>query len=373
MKRVSRILMVLGLMAMSLPLFLTSASAASVTYTGLGEGLWVTGNDGQGAQAMVQNTTDGKTWCVEYNAWIFPGDVLEKITIPEGVGGALTLENAKTIYRIMINSYPQENPAFELDGTIDEKAASIQSAIWSFSNPGWEPERFPGVNLPVVISNFDKIRGWVDGDPSNGEFPAYEDYQPSITIDPTSKEGSSGDLVGPFTINLHAVSKVKVSATGGTVVDSLGVPIDPNYEYSNHEQFYLTRDEKGTATATVTGTSDAAPGSIYYAEGKQRLIAINDPAVVLSENVEAIFDPGEETTTTTSTSSPVEVEGTSVTSGETNTGVQVKGDSVTSASGTLATTGLNGISLTTFAMGFAMLLMGIALQSFKKLSEIHAQ
>lgn len=359
-----------GLLTMTLPMFTSSASAVQATYLGLGEGLWVTGNDGVRSQAMVQNTTVGPTWCVDYYVAVFPGDVLDEVPLTEGVGGELTIENLRTIYRIVLNSYPNENPAFPLEGNNDQKAAAIQSAIWSFSNPGWELDRVDVRNPQVLLDNYDKIRGWVDGDAANGEYPTYpSDPQASLSVDPENATGEVGTVVGPYTVNLVGGS-VNVTVTGGTLVDSSGNALDPATDFSDGDQFYITSDSEGTVTATVAGEVVAPPGSVYFAPLKQRLVGISEGEGETEVQVSAQFTPT--TTTTSTTVEPVPtVQGTSVTRvpAVSDPGVKVAGTSV-SATGALPTTGADR---NIFYLGFTLMILGGTLLSLKKLSTVYAR
>jgi len=378
-KRVSRFLIAFGLMAMAIPLFIAPASAVSTTYTGLGEGLVVFGTTGPYQQAMVQNTTAGPTYCITINTPIYPGDILNESSYAQGVaaapGGELTLEALATVNRIVRNTYPNNNASFPLAGDNNQKAASVQSAIWSFTN-NWVLDPSNPQNDATVIANYNLIRGWVDGDASNGEFDTYSPSEPaaSLSIDPNAASANTGEKAGPFTVKVSdGVSKVKVTVTNGVAVDSNDNPIDPNYEYSNNEGFYVTSDTAGVATASIVGQVSSDLGTVYIPEieGHQLLMAAGNFAGESEASAQATFvDVEEETTTTTEP----EVEGTIVTRppATDDTGVSVRGTSVTSASGTLADTGVNGVSYALLAMGFSMIALGLTLTAVRKLGEIHA-
>lgn len=352
---------------------MSSASAVSTTYTGLGEGQIVYGTDGLYEQAMVQNTTGGPTFCISINTPIYPGDLLNETTYSDAVanspGGELTLDALHNIYRIVVNTYPNDNPSYPLAGDNDQKAASVQSAIWSYSND-WDLDPSEPRNDATVVANYNLIHQWLDGDASNGELPAFgSEPVASLSVDPASASGATGDDLGPFTVHINgAGSKVKVVVTDGVAVDSTGTAIDPNFEYSDLEQFYITRDSAGVATATVAGSVVAPPGIVFrpLTAEKQLLIGLMDIQGESEAQVEATFeDPGTIPTTTP------EVLGTSV-SQNTASGVSVQGESVSrAAAGTLANTGLNGMSIAAFAMAIAMLVMGLTLSALAKLREIH--
>lgn len=353
-----------------MPLFMSSASAVSTTYQGLGEGLVVFGTTGPYEQAMVQNTTAGPTFCIAIDTEIYPGEVLEEASFAEAVAaaprGELTIAGLEKITRIVQNLYPNENPAYPLAGNIDQKAASVQSAIWSYSN-NWELDPSNPQNDATVIANYALIHQWLDGDAANGELPDFAgEPSASLVVDPANASADISGKAGPFTVKIQdGTSKVKVTVTDGTAVDSAGNALDPNYEFSNNEQFYITRTTAGDATAEIVGNVTSAPGRpfVNLIEGHQLLVGLKPFEGESVANVKATFtDPGVKPT------DPI-VEGTSVTNNGNNAGIQVKG---TSATGTLANTGINGMSLAALALGVAMLALGLSLTSFRKLGEIHS-
>jgi len=362
-KRVSRFLIAFGLMAMALPLFISPAGAVSTTYTGLGEGLVVFGTTGPYEQAMVQNTTAGPTYCISIDTPIYPGDILNEASYAQGVAaaprGELTLEGLATINRIVRNAYPNNNASFPLAGDNNQKAASVQSAIWSFSN-NWVLDSANPQNDATVISNYNLIRGWVDGDSSNGEFDTYNPSEPSasLSVDPNSASANTGEKAGPFTVKVSdGTSKVKVTVTNGVAIDSNDNALDPNYEYSNNEQFYITSDTAGTATASIAGRVSSEVGTVYIPEieGHQLLMAAGNFAGDSEAIAQATF-----------------VDGPGGTGTPANPDVSVLGTSVTSASGKLADTGVNGVSYALLSLGFAMVALGLTLTAVKRLGEIHA-
>jgi hypothetical protein len=298
--------------------------------------------------------------------------------LQEAAFGQLTVDALRTIYRIAANTYPNENPSFPLSGDNNQKAASVQSAVWYHSDPGWILDPAEPRNDATVLANYNQILQWVDGNDANGEFPVYpNDPIASLDVDPENATGEVGDLVGPFTIKISdAASRVKVTVTNGVAVDSAGNAIDPNYEYSNNEGFYIVSDAPGTATAEITGDVVAPPGRVFLAPERQRLFGLKDFAgettVVATATILA------STTTTTTT---VDVEGTSVTTGPATTAapvdvdnndVQVGGESVTAAAGALPATGFNGMSAASLALGVALLALGITLNALSKMRSLHS-
>lgn len=374
MKRISRLLIALGLVAISMPLFMSSASAVSTTYNGLGEGLVVYGTTGPYEQAFVRETSAGPTFCIAIDTDIYPGEILNEASFAEAVAaaprGELTLANLEKIVRIVQNLYPNENASYPLAGDINQKAASVQSAIWSYSNI-WELDPANAANDATVIANYNLIHQWLDGDASNGELPDYAgEPAASLSVDPTNATADAGSKAGPFTVKIQdGTSKVKVTVTDGIAVDSAGNALDPNYEYSNNEQFYILRDAVGTATAEIAGNVTAPPGKPYIPviEDHQLLIGLKPFAGESVVSAQASFTEVEGTQVTDPEDPTVIVEGTQVTR---DTGVQVKGTSV--SAGTLANTGINGMSLASLAFGVAMIALGLLLGSFKKLGEIRS-
>ncbi len=349
---------------------MSAANAVTTTYQGLGEGQVVFGITGPYEQAFVQQTSAGSTYCISIDTEIYPGELLNEGTFADGVaaapGGHLTIGALQTIYRIVNNAYPNDNPSFPIAGDINQKAASVQSAIWSFSND-WDLDPANPENDPVVIANYNLLRGWVDGDEANGEFPAFvEEPAASLSVDPTSTTAEINEKAGPFTIRIQdGESKVKVVVTDGTAVDSNGNELDPNYEYGDGEGFYITRSTTGTATAQISGEVTTAPGTVYIPVivGHQLLLGAEDFRGTSTVNVEATFQDS-----TVAPSEP-DVGGITVERPAAGSGVTVAG---TTVSGTLAETGLNGMSLAAVCLGMAMLVLGMTLNAMKKLSEIHA-
>jgi hypothetical protein len=363
---------------------MSSANAVTTTYTGLGEGQIVYGTDGLYEQAMIQNTTAGPTYCIAINTPIYAGDVLNETDFAGALNPApdeLTVQALQTINRIILHTYPNDDPQYPLDGDNNQKAASVQSAIWSISN-NWTLDPNEPRNDAVVLANYNKIHDWVDGDLANGELPAFAgEPQASLSVDPTTANGHKNEKAGPFTVHVaDGTSKVKVTVTNGTAVDQNGDAIDPNYEYGDGEAFYLTRSSAGTASAEIAGTVAAPPGLVFKIPvdqdprdpKTQRLVSLTEFAGESIARVTAVFDDP------TTTSTP-DVEGTSVTqtSGVGGSGVQVKGEQLvrpaaTGAAGTLATTGINGTSMAALSMGLALVALGLTLSGLTKLRTIHA-
>ncbi|MCU1459285.1 MAG: hypothetical protein JWL73_3377 [Actinomycetia bacterium] len=366
MRRFSVMLAVVALAAFALGAAPASAApAASITVSGGGPGLNVkgTGTSYSGIANVVQ-TTGGDAYCADLFTHIGIGDTVDLVS---WTSTTVPAANLPALAGIINNEFP-ETTGFALVGTNDEKAASVQTALWHYSS-NYDLDTTPGANPPNVVANYQTILGRVAAS-------AYPQMQTqSLTITPSSTAGAINANVGPYTVH-STVPTVTLSVTGADLVDGSGAPI-PN-TIGDGGQFWLRSSNVGSATVTATANAPAGTGLFYVRTGLQRLIAPSQDPLVLTASASASFaatpppptttpppttSPSPPTTTTAVQVSPITVSAPATTAapGTSGAGVTVGAAQVGDVNGTLPRTGSNDTSLA--LTGYRILLLGIALLS----------
>jgi TQXA domain-containing protein len=269
-----------------LALTATGAQAASVlTFSGLGEFATVNGTylDKQGVAHEVSvsagemlATVDGVPtmgYCIDFANGIGAGDQLPEADwqdMPVAPG------RINSIAWILNHYYPKDDPAFPLQGTTAQKAASVQAAIWHYSD-GFD---LGGGNDPVIAANYAAI---LDAVPLN---PALGQPITALALQTPDEDRIVGDIV-PVTVRTTAVGPiVNVVVTGGERVDAGGAPASG--PVSDGDVIYVRRNETGRVQVAVDARAQVQTGRIFMApaaEEKQaqilaRTVTVNATAAI---------------------------------------------------------------------------------------------
>ncbi|MFJ9539750.1 Cys-Gln thioester bond-forming surface protein [Streptomyces sp. NPDC101225] len=196
---------------------------------------------------------------------------------------------------ILQHAYPVVQPA-ELASKAgvkrldeDTAAAATQAAIWHFSD---------GVNAHPKNGAADKVTKWLEGQAE--QQGSAEEPLPSLQLTPNSVSGTSGDKVGPVTVNTSA-DKVSIGlddkskADGVTVVDGDG---NPATTASNGDKlFFKVPDDaaKGEGTLNASTTTRIEVGRVFSPVDKksQTLILAGSTDVPVSATATGAWAPKE--------------------------------------------------------------------------------
>lgn len=247
------------------------AQASSVmTFTGLGQHSTVRGTytDASGTAHPVTvsagemlATVDGvptQGYCIDFTHGISGG-----ATLPEADWAQMPVPAGRidSIAWVLNHYYPQDDPAFPLQGNAAQKAASVQAAIWHFSD-GFELGT--SGNDPVIAANYRSILDAVPLKPDLGE-PIT-----SLKLQTPDATHLAGDLV-PVTVRTTGVGKiVNVVVTDGERVDDKGAPASG--PVGDGDTFFVRRTQGGTASVAVDARAAVQKGRIFRVPGTQAQI-----------------------------------------------------------------------------------------------------
>lgn len=247
------------------------AQASSVmTFTGLGQHSTVRGtytDTGGTAHPVTVSagemlaTVDGvptQGYCIDFTHGISGG-----ATLPEADWAQMPVPEGRidSIAWVLNHYYPANDPAFPIQGTNAQKAASVQAAIWHFSD-GFDLAT--SNNDPVILANYKAILDAVPLTPELGE-PIT-----SLKLQTPDASHLAGDIV-PVTVRTTGVGKiVNVVVTDGERVDGQGAPAQG--PVGDGDTFYVRRAEGGTATVAVDARAAVQKGRIFRVPGTQAQI-----------------------------------------------------------------------------------------------------
>lgn len=158
------------------------------------------------------------------STWTAPRSTRSRTGSRASLGGKNKVEAASKIRWILENSYPQVKDLTALGKTVgvdgltaEDAAAGTQAAIWKFSD---------NKNATPRNAKAKKLRDYLLGDANKG---IAAEPNPSLTLNPDSVSGKSGNKLGPFTLKSSA-AEVKLTVTGDAadkvkVVDKDGKPV----------------------------------------------------------------------------------------------------------------------------------------------------
>ena len=266
------------------------AQASSVlTFTGLGQHSTVRGTytDTAGtahpvtvAAGEMLATIDGvpsQGYCIDFTHGISAGASLpeadwEQMPVPPG--------RIDSLAWILNHYYPQNDPQFPLQGTNAQKAASVQAAIWHFSD-GFELNARD--NDPVIAGNYRAIIDAVPLTPELGE-PIT-----SLKLQAPDAEHLAGEIV-PVTVRTTGVGKiVNVVVTDGVRVDQDGAPAEG--PVGDGDVVFVRRDETGTATVAVDARAEVQKGRIFRVPGTQAQILARSVTVDAKASLSLDYKP----------------------------------------------------------------------------------
>jgi TQXA domain-containing protein/LPXTG-motif cell wall-anchored protein len=284
-------------------------------------GLNVEGKDGKNAQA--------KTYCVELPQPVAGGARMVEVPWdkhPRTDSGFR--ENHEKVAWILSHSYPTVD-ADELDAGLrpEEAIAATQAAIWHFSdkadlNKDDALEGDDKKSEERVVKLYDHLVAEAD------KVTGVEQPKPTLTVDPASKAGKSGDLVGPFTITTTAdkIGLVGKLPKGVQLTDKTGVALKTDGQDSYSVEGAATKTtevfvkvpegaEAGEAKFAVHAEATVQTGRLFIRSDEnhktQSLIVASPASISLDAQAvakwtapEAQTPPAGTTTETTSETAP---------------------------------------------------------------------
>lgn len=223
--------------------------------------------------------------------------------------------NAGKVLWILQNSYPgkkmpEVKKAFGDEFDKEETIAATQAAIWHFSDGA---ALDPGKNHADVIKLYERLIK----DAAANEIK--EQPKPTLEIDPASKEGKTGEKIGPFKVTTTA-SEVKLTANlpeGVTVTDAQGNPlavqkkgdeISVKGTGEKVSEFFVNVPEgtkDGEANFTLSAEAEIALGRLFVAHNKkqddkaQSLVVAQPQKAKVEKEAKATWKAGVVPTTTT--------------------------------------------------------------------------
>lgn len=300
-RRAAVVMAVLALLAGFLALGAGPADAASTgDLVGVGHHTTVVGRLGDGpwtdfyAGELLLAIDGGDVeiaYCIDLQTEITIGED-DLVETPWATSGIARLDEVSYI----LHTYTASSDA--LVGTLDQRAAAIQAAIWTLTD-GFELR--PGANPPEIVTSYATIMASI---PAEG-LPV--EPAPSLEITPATAHATVGEVAGPFTVHTTATGDVPLTVTGGEVVEwTSGLPITTAVDGT---QFGVRAASEGGATVTASVTATVHAGRVFAKldpQGQplvQRLILASTSEATTSAEVSATFEAPttttEQVTTTT--------------------------------------------------------------------------
>lgn len=330
-RRGAVVMAVLALLAGFLAVGAGPADAASTgVLVGVGHHTTVAGRLGDGAwtdfyAGELLLAIDGGdveiAYCIDLQTEITIGED-DLVETPWATSGIARLDEVSYI----LHTYTASSDA--LVGTLDQRAAAIQAAIWTLTD-GFELR--PGANPPEIVTSYATIMASI---PAEG-LPV--EPAPSLEITPATAHATVGEVAGPFTVHTTATGDVALTVTGGEVVEwTSGLPITTAVDGT---RFGVRAASAGGATVTATATATVHAGRVVAKldpQGQplvQRLILASTSEATTSAEVSATF---EAPTTTTEQVTTTTEQVTSTTEQVTTTTEQVSPTTVVQTTTTAA-------------------------------------
>lgn len=330
-----------------------AAAASEADFVGMGDHTTVYGRVGDSgpwrsymAGEMLLAIDGGETvvgYCIDIQTSISAATGTGLPEVPWGLSGIANLDQVSYV----LNTYVPGSSL--LSGTADEKAASIQAAIWHLTDDF--NLRTNDSNAAAVIANYNAILAAI---PAEG-LPV--EPAPSLAITPAALTAYVGSAAGPFTVDTTGTELPLTIPAGVQVVDwASRLPIT---SVSDGDVFGIVGTTVGSVEVPATATATIHAGRVFAhldPSGDpvvQRLILAQTSEATTSASVTATFEEEEVTTTTT------EPESTTTTAAPTTstTETDVLGNVVDSelprtgdSTGWLAVTGIAVISLGVLAL-----------------------
>lgn len=310
------------------------AAASTGDLVGTGRGTDITGTiDGGSSQAFwagelrvrIDDGVEVVAWCIDLGTSIDveSGDDLREVDW--ATSGIADLDRVSYV----LNAVTAD--ADELPGTVDQRAAAIQAAIWHLTDR-FDLDRT--ANAAEVVAGYDAVLSAV---PAEG-LPV--EPAPSLAVTPATITVVAGGVAGPFTVSTTAAEVRLDVAAGVDVVDwdtgeALSLVVDGT-------RFGVRAVTAGDVTLTASATATVHAGRVFARlddEGRpvvQRLILGTTSEAGTSATVTARFDPP--TTTTVPETTTTTVPGTTTTTVPETTTTTVPGTTTTTVPETTTTT-----------------------------------
>lgn len=253
----------LGVSLLGVGLAPSALAAAQAEITGLGQASRISAKIGAGSTfditaGLIEAEIDGVdtvTYCVDLHTSL--GSL--PVTFDEvGLDTVLSDPAARlNILKILVNygppgtAYPGGSfgPAgHEITGSGNEQAASVQAAIWHFSDD--LQLQSGGETSATEKSNYDAILAALATLP--------DPTAPAVSLDiipPADTSTLAGGLVGPYTVSTTAASVALTTASGVTITDNAGNPLAG--PFGDGSQVWLKKATTGSPNPALTATATA--------------------------------------------------------------------------------------------------------------------
>jgi hypothetical protein len=135
-----------------------------------------------------------------------------------------------------------------------------QAAVWHYSNPeNFKLGAHADITHVPAAAEYDvivKVHDYLTGDKNTGKSEPV-----SLAITPDTGTGQVGTKVGPYTVQSGG-GPAALTATGGTLVDAAGNPVD---ELGDGDKFWVTSDTVGDVTIDAKGSAQVPIGRVFVA------------------------------------------------------------------------------------------------------------
>lgn len=282
------------------------ADGVTGTISDTSAGRTIQTNSGSHWAGLINLAIDGGgsviTYCIDLGTQTWPGVTYTEADWSEG-----SVPNLGTVTWVLRHGYPTvstDNLLAAINLTLepdlatlsaDDAAAGTQAAVWHFT----DSSNLAGSNTAGVVAVYEYL---ITNATSAGE-PA-----PTLTIDPVSKAGTVGQLIGPFVVTTSAAT-VGLTVTGATITDAVGTPLS---SVAAGGSFYIKLDVEGSATVTATATATLSSGRVFITtetSPRQKLITASTTRAITTATAEAVASIDKPVTSVTEVESEAPVTG----------------------------------------------------------------
>ncbi|MFR9780356.1 thioester domain-containing protein [Micromonospora sp. MS34] len=225
---------------------------------------------------------DGKqvtTYCIDFHTAVKLGGRYDEGSWDRS---GIAAEKLGKVQWVLTHGYPNGDPAALLAAAgatvpagVDAARRDVllyfgtQTAIWTFSDDvvlgDWSADLRLGKRQYAVVK---KVHDYLVDHATSQPEPKAE-----LTVDPAKATANAGEKAGPFTVTGPA-GEITVAATGGQAVDEAGKPITTT---TNGGRFWLTRDDAGDVSVTLSAENSVSFGRIFlYTGGRAQKLILGD-------------------------------------------------------------------------------------------------